>query len=530
MFNFKKKEKAELLESHHKMKDEAFYFERIEQYFAGSDKSDVYQTITDRTYKDLDLDEVFMFADRTVSKVGQQYLYHVLRTIPLESGRSDNFEKLLSAFEEKPELKDTVVCLLFRLSKNEAYYIPTLFQEAYIQKPSWFWIVPLLSATSILLVLTSFVYPQLLLALLGILSINYLVHYWNKRNLYKYNESIIQLLVLNHVSKRLLKLDLVSGSDYLLACTKAVDSVGSMMAIFKLESKFQSELDSLFEVIRALFLLEPLLLFSVLEKLKTKKEDIHQLYAFVGEVDVALSISSLRKSLPYFSKPRLSEDQKHISAEGLYHPLLDNFVANSIEICGKSALLTGSNMSGKTTFIRTVGINVILSQTINTCFATNLVIPKLKVYSAIRISDDLMSEKSYYFEEVLTIKSMLNESESGMPSLFLLDEIFKGTNTVERIAAGKAVLSYLNKNDHIVFVSTHDLELAELLSDTYDLYHFTELVENEKIVFDYKLKFGNLKSTNAIRILVLNDYPSEVTSEAKKISIHMKNSNVANRA
>ena len=530
MFKSRKKEKARLLENYDKLKSEAFYFDRIEQYFAGSDKSDVYQTISDRTYKDLDLDEVFMYLDRTISKVGQQYFYYVLRSIPLESGRSDNFEKLISAVEENPKLKDTVVCLLVRLSKNEAYYIPTLFQEAYIQKPTWFWVVPVLSAISILLLLSSFFYPQLLLALLGILIINYLVHYWNKRNLYKYAESIIQLLVLNQVSKELLKLDVASGSDNLLACTKAIDSVGSRMAIFKLESKFQSEIDSLFEVIRALFLVEPLLLFSVLEKLKTKKQEIHQLYTFVGEVDVALSISSLRKSLPYFSKPQIRKEQKHISAEGLYHPLLDNFVANSIEISGKSALLTGSNMSGKTTFIRTIGINVILSQTINTCFAKRLAIPKLKVYSAIRITDDVMSEKSYYFEEVLTIKRMLKESESGMPSLFLLDEIFKGTNTVERIAAGKAVLSYLNKNDHMVFVSTHDLELAELLSDTYDLYHFTELVENEKIVFDYKLKVGNLKSTNAIRILEINDYPFEVTDEAKEISTHMKNSNVANKA
>jgi DNA mismatch repair ATPase MutS len=102
--------------------------------------------------------------------------------------------------------------------------------------------------------------------------------------------------------------------------------------------------------------------------------------------------------------------------------------------------------------------------------------------------------------------------------LFLLDEIFKGTNTVERIAAGKAVLSYIGKDKNLVFVSTHDIELTDLLSDSYELYHFTEIVEHEHILFDYKLKKGNLATRNAIRILEFNDYPVELIAEAKEIS------------
>lgn len=136
------------------------------------------------------------------------------------------------------------------------------------------------------------------------------------------------------------------------------------------------------------------------------------------------------------------------------------------------------------------------------------------MHSAIRIADDLLSEKSYYFEEVLAIKDLLNESCSGLPNLFLLDEMFKGTNTVERIASGKAVLNFLDKGDHIVFVATHDLELAELLKDKFSLYHFTEIVMDGVIVFDYKIKPGTLNNTNAIRILELNGYPKEVTDEA----------------
>jgi DNA mismatch repair ATPase MutS len=132
--------------------------------------------------------------------------------------------------------------------------------------------------------------------------------------------------------------------------------------------------------------------------------------------------------------------------------------------------------------------------------------------------DDLMNDRSYYFEEVLTIKEMIEKSSNGKPNLFLLDEIFKGTNTVERISAGKAVPSLLSKNGNMVFVSTHDIELTDMLSDEYELYHFSEIVKDNNVDFDYKLKEGKLKNRNAIRILQINNYPNDLIDEAIKIS------------
>jgi len=151
----------------------------------------------------------------------------------------------------------------------------------------------------------------------------------------------------------------------------------------------------------------------------------------------------------------------------------------------------------------------------------------VRVFSAIRISDDLMNDKSYYFEEVITIKTMIDKSKDECFNLFLLDEIFKGTNTVERISAGKAVLSSLNEDNNIVFVSTHDIELADLLKTEYDLYHFSEMVDHKTVDFDYKLKEGKLKNRNAIRILQLNDYPESIIKEAMEISIELDKMNVA---
>jgi DNA mismatch repair ATPase MutS len=113
---------------------------------------------------------------------------------------------------------------------------------------------------------------------------------------------------------------------------------------------------------------------------------------------------------------------------------------------------------------------------------------------------------------------MIDNSANGKTNLFLLDEIFKGTNTIERISAGKAVLSAISKENNIVFVSTHDIELADLLKNEYELYHFSEIVDHKSVDFDYKLKEGKLKDRNAIRILQINDYPEELIQEAIEIS------------
>ena len=519
----KKKQKAELLTNYHKIKRSPFYFDSIARYFSGSDKTDIYQVISDKTYQDLDLDEVFMYVDRTVSKVGQQYYYHIFRTIPHDNKRCDRFEHLIQIFKENTALKESVLWQLSKLNSHDAYRVTSFIHEDHIQKPTWFWIIRLLSLISIASVLLSFFFPQFIILLIFILATNVIIHFWNKANLFQYAATIPQLLRLNQVAKELLKSKAwVDREHKIHESIKSIDRIGSRMAVFKLEAKLQSDIGAVveyvFEIIKTLFLVEPQLLFNVLTALDSRREQIHQLYQWVGEIDIAISIASLREGLSYYTQPNIAKEKKQLTGKEIYHPLLENFVSNSIELHRKSALLTGSNMSGKTTFIRTIGINVITGQTINTCFAREFTMPSLKVHSAIRMADDLMSDKSYYFEEVLTIKKMLDESRTGAQNLFLLDEIFKGTNTVERIAAGKAILTYLNNEDNIVLIATHDLELSEYLRKTYNLYHFTEVVEDETIVFDYKIKAGNLKTTNAIRILELNRYPCEVISEAKQLS------------
>lgn len=342
---------------------------------------------------------------------------------------------------------------------------------------------------------------------------------WNKKNLSTYSASISQLLILKRVANHLFQHEsLKKISPALNEGIKIIDQVRNRMLIFKLESKiegdFQIFLWSILELLKIIFLIEPLLLFGVLKRLDTRREEIEKVYSFVGRIDALVSIASLRKGAEVHCIPEIWEENSRIIGDQIYHPLLIDCVTNQIDVNDKSVLLTGSNMSGKTTFIRAIGINVITGLTMNICFAKSMVIPRARIHSAIRISDDLMNDKSYYFEEVLTIKDMIENAGKGTANLFLLDEIFKGTNTVERISAGKAVLSSLAKNENIVFVSTHDIELTDLLEDEYGLYHFSEIVSDKSVDFDYKLKEGKLKNRNAIRILQINGYPDELIEEA----------------
>jgi hypothetical protein len=504
------------------IKTEFFNFDHIETFFTKANIHDAFQVISDRTFKDLDFEDVFRFIDRTSSRVGQQYLYYLLRCIPANRERAERLEERINIFQQNPALRASVTNELSKLSERGAYHVSSLFQGKHIERPAWLWLIQVLSGISILIILLSLFFPQMWVLLILLFPVNMGIHYWNKNHIYQYSNSIPQLLLMNQIARKILA---NAGFSHLAKVADSVESLRKLvpqMSIFKIEAKLQSEIgqivDYFLELIKALLLLEPIALFATLKKLDARREDLARVYEFIGETDSALSILALRESLPWYCRLTSDTDNNELKINGIYHPLLFNGVPNDIALKGKSALLTGSNMSGKTTFIRTVGISAILGQTLNTCLAREFGMPLMQVQSSIRISDDLLEEKSYYMEEVLTLKQLIDESKGSKRTLILLDEIFKGTNSIERIAMSKSVLSYLASNGNLVFVATHDRELAELLSDHYELYHFTEIIEAEQIVFDYKMKAGVLKTTNAIRILELNYFPTEIVDEAIRLA------------
>ncbi|MCH2196108.1 DNA mismatch repair protein MutS [Kordia sp.] len=519
--NRKKAVHKRLKTSFGKEKDEDFNFSMIEKYFLHKEHSTAHQVISDKTCNDLDFDELFMFLDRTHSKVGQQYLYNQLRVIQPNDPKRTLNEEIISEVSANETKRIAIQQILEKLNHKDAYYIRALFQEPHILPPKWFSGIKILSFLSVISVILSFYKPIFFGIFLVIFCINLIIHYWNKKNLVQYINSIPQLIRLNVVAAHLFTYKNLQKLDAKLPdAIQVIRKVKNRMSFFQLEANLQGEFAILawfvFEIIKITFLIEPLFLFGVLRKLDTKRNEIESVFTFVGHVDMLISIASVRKSEAYCIPKIYTKTEIEISE--IRHPLIYDCVTNTLHLQKKSLLLTGSNMSGKTSFIRAVGINVITGLTLNTCFAKSMSFPIMRIYSAIRISDDLMNDKSYYFEEVTTIKEMIQESQKNGVNLFLLDELFKGTNTVERISAGKAVLSALAKNNNKVLVSTHDIELTDMLFDSYVLYHFGEIINSNKVAFDYKLKEGKLKNRNAIKILEMNKYPEEVIQEAMDIS------------
>ena len=177
-------------------------------------------------------------------------------------------------------------------------------------------------------------------------------------------------------------------------------------------------------------------------------------------------------------------------------------------------------MSGKSTFLRTVGVNAILAQTITTCLAREYRAPIFHVRSCIGRADDLLAGKSYYIVEVESLLELVRASDDSTPHLFLLDELFRGTNAVERIAAGGAVLHQLLRGSkgitkpHVVIAATHDRELVDLTSGTFDSYHFGDSIGPEGLVFDHRLQHGPSTTRNAIALLRLQGAPETLLTEA----------------
>jgi len=517
-----KKFKAKLLKNWGKENKENYYnFFSIAKYFENNThKENAYHIISEKSSIDLDIDALFKFINRTSSKIGQQYLYFKLRTIGT-LGELLKFDELVAIFQKNKELSISCQLELSALNSPNSYYLEELINGKQIEKPKFIWILKLLTLFAIASIFLSFFFPIFILFLLPIFCINSVYHYKNKGNVNYYLQGVSQLSKSLKVAKKLSKKSKIKNyyQDFLFI--KKINSIMFKVEFIGFEKNVNNEwafpIWLLLELTKIMFNIEYLAFYSFLEAITKERKNIESLFIFIGEIDATISTASLKAGNLKLCSPSFNKNNALEFSE-IYHPLIKNCVENNLDLVDKSMLLTGSNMSGKSTFIRTIAINSILAQTLHICFAETYNAPFYKLYSSIRITDDLLERTSYYLQEVLNIKELIDASKDEKPCLFVLDEIFKGTNTIERISGGKAILSYLNKKQHTVLVSTHDIELTEVLQkDDYELFHFSETVENNELYFDHKIREGKLKTRNAIKILEIYEYPLEIIKEAKNI-------------
>jgi DNA mismatch repair ATPase MutS len=517
-----KRRLQELMDNWGHQKIDDFNFFQISKYFERNPLPS-YHRLSEQTLSDIDFHELFVVVDRTMTRIGQQFLFDKLQK---PSDTIDELKKLDSTanvFAQDQTLRLKVQEILFALEHKDAYYIESLLGKKLMPRPSWFpylFISPLLIIT---LVVISFKNPVAIICLIIPFVVNSIIHFWNKSNTFSFLTSFPQLDSLINVSKKLHSMPEFKSDDVAMS-TKALAGFQQKFGFMKFGADNSAGGDLgmiayyLVELLKAFTLVEVFAFFNLIKELENQQSSVSRLFRFVGEIDTALSVASLRSGKRKTCTPEFTPARKEIIMTDGYHPLIKKCVPNTLHIKNKSILITGSNMSGKTTFLRSIMINALLAQTLYTCFAKSFTVPFLKHYSSIRIQDDVLEGKSLYFQEVSTMRELIESSKENNQSLFILDEVFKGTNTVERIAASKAILSFLNKNDNIVLVATHDLELTKLLDSEYDLYHFTEIIENNELIFDHTIKEGQLKTRNAIRLLQISKFPDEVVNEAKELS------------
>lgn len=233
-------------------------------------------------------------------------------------------------------------------------------------------------------------------------------------------------------------------------------------------------------------------------------KDVEESIDSFEEFEVLASLAVIPQVKENICLPTLTDDIK-ISFVDLAHPLLieEKCVPNSFSDKASVNIITGSNMSGKTSFLRTIGINLCL---MNACGYVNAKVfssAYLKIFTSMRISDDISQGISSFYAEILRIKKAIDYQKTGLPMIAFIDEVFRGTNSNDRICGAISMIKNLCKDNVMLFITTHDFELCEITDEHVKNYHFTEHYEGEQILFDYLLKNGKCKTTNAQFLLKL---------------------------
>ena len=251
-----------------------------------------------------------------------------------------------------------------------------------------------------------------------------------------------------------------------------------------------------------------------------KKEIAHLLPRWLDawhELEALSSLGNFAYLNQHYVFPHLIADTDRFVARNLGHPLLkpESKVCNDFELDHQHriVILTGSNMAGKSTFLRTIGVNLSLAYAGAPVNAANLQTSLFRLFTCIKVSDSVQDGLSYFYAEVKRLQALLaaTKSDDKLPVLFLIDEIFRGTNSRERLIGSRSYIRALSEGTSLGLIATHDLELIKLADeiDGVTNYHFREEVHDGRMIFDYHLRPGPCPTTNALKIMSLEGLPVE---------------------
>lgn len=522
----KKRFERKLHESYGKRPDKEYKVERflrIPSYYEHHRRRG---QIDDITWNDLSMDQVFMRLNYTISSSGEEVLYHMLRTPAQSPEELQYFDNIVSYFMEHEEQRVAYQKIMGKLGNTGKFslydyleYLQTMGNRSSARDI----IANLLYLPALLLLY--FHLPMGLAAIVSLMVYNIYTYMEMKREIEPYITSLAYITRLLMAAQEAagLKIPVCEReNERLLQGKKALNKSqrGSFWVFSKAgNTTGGSPLDVLLDYVRMAFHVDLIFFNRMLREIGIHGEEIDQLVTDLGYLESAVSIAMYRGNLDaegaVWCRPELRGNM--LNAEQLCHPLIDNPVKNSIA-AARGVLLTGSNASGKSTFLKTVALGALMAQTLNMVLAEGYSAPMYRIYSSMSLQDDLESGESYYIVEIKSLKRILDamEEDSDRPVLCFVDEVLRGTNTVERIAAATQILLSLTGEGIMCFAATHDIELTDLLSGQYDNYHFEEEIRDGDILFNYSLQKGRAGSRNAIRLLEIMGYTPSIIERAQK--------------
>ena len=501
-------------------------FDAISHYYVHRKKEGL-PVIDDITWNDLDMDRIFMLLNHTWSCIGESYLYCLLRMPAMEEETLKERNRLIEYFRTHPEAREKMEYRFARIGKTGSqsmfdyiYNLAELKPEAVW--PEFVWIIAVVVSFGSIFINAAFGVLLFLAVMFG----SWYYYYRKKKRIELFLRSCSCLIQILKESESFGKIDAPELKNY----QEKIVQAGKLLRKLKRSTHFvvggnageNGELTKVFfDYINYTFHLDLIEFNTVIRELAAHMDDLEGLIDAVGALECATALASFRTlaegsyCIPEFKKG----GRASLSCENVFHPLIPDPVKNSIT-AERGVLLTGSNASGKSTFLKTVAVNAILAQTIDTCMADSWKGNFFRICTSMALRDDLAGKESYFIVEIKSLKRILNAADGKIPILCFVDEVLRGTNTVERIAASSEILESMEREDILCFAATHDIELTHILEKGYDNYHFEEEVRDNDVLFNYRLFKGRAVSRNAIKLLGVLGYDPKLIEKAQNMADH----------
>ena len=471
------------------------------------------------TWNDLDMDQIFMTINNTGSAAGEEYLFAMLHRLSFSKEELAERNRLMEHFIKNKQARQSLQEQFMRMGKEKNISVYEYIHLLHLLKREGNTAHYASIAAMIAAFAGIFIQPVAgVLAIIFVGVYNAFTYYKRKSEIEKYFTVVSHLIRMMDSMKALSLLSYKEISSY----TEKIASTLKVFAGFRKGARIVAGkrptgdlLEGLVDYVRMLFHIDLIKFNQMMKVFDNNEAELTKLFETAGYLDAMIAAASFRVLMRDWCVPELfQEDKPFLDAEEIYHPMLDEPVKASLKE-SRSVLITGSNASGKSTFIKTLAINAILAQTINTAMAQKYHASFFQVASSMALRDDIFSKESYYIVEIKSLKRIADRLNDKIPMLCFVDEVLRGTNTLERIAASAEILSDFASRNAICFAATHDIELTHILEEQYSNYHFQEYVEDDKVLFDYKLYKGRAVSKNAIKLLKMLGYADRITNRAE---------------